>query len=59
LDFDLQVDVLFECGINLIWCELRKPLFKKVNAKFDVKVFFLQIINVLWGYIIPQKKYVD
>jgi hypothetical protein len=32
LDLDLEVDVLFESSIYLVWCKLRKTLLEEMNA---------------------------
>jgi hypothetical protein len=47
LNFNFEVDVLFECGVDLVGCKLGEAFFEKVDPKFDVEVFFLQIIDVL------------
>jgi hypothetical protein len=47
LDLDLEVDVLFEGSIDLVWSELCKTFFEKVYAEFDIEVFFLEGVDVL------------
>jgi hypothetical protein len=47
LDLDLESDVLFQGGIDLVRGELRQTLFEKMNSQFDIEVFLLEIIDVL------------
>ena len=41
MNLDLEVDVLFEVGIDLVWGELSKTFFEEMNFQFDVKVLLL------------------
>lgn len=47
LDLDFEVDVLFECGINLIRRELGETFFEEVDTEFDIEVFFLEVVDML------------
>ena len=47
LDLDLQVDVLLERGIDLVWGELSKALLEEVHLQLDVEVLLLERIDVL------------
>ena len=47
MDLNLEVDVLFESSIDLIRCKLSQTLLKEVDSKFDVKVFFVEVVYVL------------
>ena len=51
LDFDLEVDVLFECCVDLVRGELGETFFEKVDFELDVEVLFLEIVDVLRIYI--------
>jgi len=42
LNLNLEADVVFEGGIDLVRGELRKTFFEKVYAELDVEVFLLR-----------------
>ena len=47
LHLDLEVDVLLERSIYLVRSELSESFLEKVDLELDVKVLFLQAVNVL------------
>ena len=47
LDLNLQVDVLFEGCIDLVWRELCKAFLEEVYTEFDIEVFFFEGVDVL------------
>jgi len=42
LNLNLEVDIVFEGGIDLVRGELRKTFFEKVYAELDVEVSLLR-----------------
>jgi len=42
LNLNLEIDIVFEGGIDLVRGELRMTFFEKVYAELDVKVFLLR-----------------
>ena len=41
MNLDLEVDVLLERGIYLVWSELRKTFLEEVDFELDVEVLLL------------------
>ena len=47
LDLDLEVDVLLEGVVNLVWRELGEAFFEEMDLEFDVEVLLLEAVYVL------------
>ena len=41
LNLNLEIDVLFESGFNLIGGELGESFFEEMDLKFDIEVLLL------------------
>jgi hypothetical protein len=47
LDLDLEIDVLFERSFYLVWSELSETFLEEMDLELYIKVFLLEVINVL------------
>ena len=47
LNFNLEIDVLLEGSINLVWSKLGKSFLEEMDLELDIKVLLLKGVNML------------
>lgn len=47
LYFDLEVDILLQRALDVVWCEFCEAFFEEVNLQFEREVLFLERVDDL------------